>query len=263
MLLILTIILKQLISFSFVVSLVLPSFALAQTPQVSGAPPVAEVGVGSILEGNIEILTLEDVGNDIGVLQEDISQRLDEEIDRIESYIEQFEPTVVVQWESGDDGGGGGGWGGGGDGGGGDCFCSGTMIQMADGTREFIEDVVVGQMVRGAEGSENEVLETKQFDINGRTLYQLNGLLRLTPEHPVLTTKGWASLSPEDTKQVNPGLEVSKLNIGDTLILGNGAIELRSIDKYYDYFEDVVYSLRVSGDGTYIADGFVVHHNFK
>lgn len=253
-----------------------------QELQRAGRNPSAELSAEALASSNAEISNLNQLSEALERRQRDL-EIIDEEIARIEEFIAGYEPQVETIWlpntdlvaldfgNGGDGGGGGGGGGDGGgggggggdDGGGGDCFCSGTLVTMADGYEKEIESIRVGEQVLGRSGSVNTVLDTPTFPVGQRTLYLINQKLRLTPEHPLLTDQGWKSLDPESTRRVNPDTPVTRLEVGDRLMTLHGQEPVKSIAILSGYDEDVVYSLLVSGDGTYIAEGYVVHHNFR
>ncbi len=74
------------------------------------------------------------------------------------------------------------------------CFSGGTLVRMADGSHKAIEDVRLGEKVATAEGNAGRVLALYMRDHDGGLLnVRLRGhnLLRCTPNHPVLTKRGY------------------------------------------------------------------------
>ena len=98
----------------------------------------------------------------------------------------------------------------------------------------------------------------KQYQGN---IYAFNGDSNyfVTPNHPFMTTEGWKSLDPEATSKENKDLKVTKLHIGDTLIMKDGKTKvLKSFESKYT--ETTVYNFNIEGGHTYYADDYLVHN---
>lgn len=77
------------------------------------------------------------------------------------------------------------------------CFPAGTLVEMADGSHKPIEDVRTRDWVRTAEGREGMVRATGvRLQEGGLVALKLRGHrhLRATPEHPVLTGRGYVPI---------------------------------------------------------------------
>jgi hypothetical protein len=118
--------------------------------------------------------------------------------------------------------------------GGGSCFIAGTKVSMADGTDKNIEDVVVGDMVKGQSG-DNKVIALDPTLLADRKLYSFNDNEHyfFTSEHPFMTEEGWKSIKPEKTKE-RDGVELydqlkGELKVGDKLVTENGLVEITDI----------------------------------
>jgi len=79
------------------------------------------------------------------------------------------------------------------------CFPSGTLVLMADGTEKRIERVVEGDRVVSFNETTHE-LEPATVTQQMKRLYKGDliciehadgGILKMTPEHPVYTQRGW------------------------------------------------------------------------
>jgi hypothetical protein len=83
---------------------------------------------------------------------------------------------------------------------GGSCFIAGTKVTMADGTFKNIEDVKVGDKVKGHK-EENTVIKLDPTLLADRKLYSFNDNEHyfFTSEHPFMTEEGWKSIKPEKT----------------------------------------------------------------
>ncbi|MGL5607043.1 MAG: hypothetical protein ACRDDN_03085, partial [Aeromonas veronii] len=95
------------------------------------------------------------------------------------------------------------------------CFIAGTRITMADGSTRPIEMLRVGERVLDQHGGSNRILAIERVILGKRRLYGINDLPPFfTAEHPLLTTRGWAAISPAMTRTENPQLAVLPLFTG-------------------------------------------------
>ena len=151
-------------------------------------------------------------------------------------------------------------------GGGYSCFIAGTKVTMADGTLKNIEDIKVGDKVKGHK-DDNEVIKLDPTLLANRKLYSFNNNDHyfFTSEHPFMTEEGWKSVKPEKTKE-RDGIELynqleGELKIGDKLVTDKGLIEITDIkSKEINKPDMPLYNFNVSNDNSYIADGYVVHN---
>jgi hypothetical protein len=149
---------------------------------------------------------------------------------------------------------------------GGSCFIAGTKVTMADGTFKNIEDVKVGDKVKGHK-EENTVIKLDPTLLADRKLYSFNDNEHyfFTSEHPFMTEEGWKSIKPEKTKE-RDGVELydqlkGELKVGDKLVTDNGPVEVKDIkSKEMNNPEMPLYNFNVSNDNSYIADNYVVHN---
>jgi hypothetical protein len=151
-------------------------------------------------------------------------------------------------------------------GGGGSCFIAGTKVRMADGTDKNIEDIIVGDIVKGKNG-DNKVIALDPTVLSNRKLYAFNDSENyfFTSEHPFMTEEGWKSIKPEKTKE-RDGVELydqlkGELKVGDKLVMDSGLVEITEIKSKEINDPDMpLYNFHVSNDNLYIADGHVVHN---
>jgi len=149
---------------------------------------------------------------------------------------------------------------------GGSCFIAGTKVTMADGTFKNIENVKVGDKVKGHK-EENTVIKLDPTLLADRKLYSFNDNEHyfFTSEHPFMTEEGWKSIKPEKTKE-RDGVELydqlkGELKVGDKLVTDNGPIKVTDIkSKEMNNPEMPLYNFNVSNDNSYIADNYVVHN---
>jgi hypothetical protein len=148
----------------------------------------------------------------------------------------------------------------------GSCFIAGTKVTMADGTFKNIEDIKVGDKVKGHKGN-NEVIKLDPTLLANRKLYSFNDNEHyfFTSEHPFMTEEGWKSIKPEKTKE-RDGIELynqleGELKIDDKLVTEKGLIQIKEIkSKEMNDPKMPLYNFNVSNDNSYIADGYVVHN---
>jgi len=137
------------------------------------------------------------------------------------------------------------------------CFIPDALVTMSDGSTKRIQDVVVGDTVKGRSGT-NTVLENNVSRVKAR-LYAMNSHSHfVTDTHPFLTTDGWKSFNPGVTNEMHPGLDVTNLEVGDELVTEAGTEILSRASKLYKMTP--IFNLNVDGDDTYIVNGFVVHN---
>ena len=148
----------------------------------------------------------------------------------------------------------------------GSCFIAGTKVRMADGTNKNIENIKVGDKVKGHK-EDNTVIKLDPTLLGDRKLYSFNDNNHyfFTSEHPFMTEEGWKSVKPEKTKE-RDGVELyeqlkGELKIGDKLITEDDPIEITSIkSKEINQPDMPLYNFNVSNDNSYIADKHVVHN---
>ena len=144
---------------------------------------------------------------------------------------------------------------------------------MADGSTKPIEQVRVGEFVRGRHGRANRVLGVTRPALGKRHLYALNGRGHfVTASQPILTADGLKSIDPAATAAEVPGLQVGQLTIGDRLLrvaraAGDGVephelVAVRSLVGRAADPTTSLYNLLVDGDGTYAADRLTARAKF-
>ncbi len=142
---------------------------------------------------------------------------------------------------------------------GGGCFVAGTMVLMEDGTLKDIAEIQSREMVISSQGGEM-VMKKYAIPYSG-DLYAFNGSgnFFVTPTHPFMTTDGWKSLDPEGTKKETPDLDVSLLQVGDTLLQKEDKqVVLEKLDVIQA--ETTVYNFGLNGSHDFFADNYLVHN---
>jgi len=145
------------------------------------------------------------------------------------------------------------------------CFVAGTLITMADGSYKCIEDVALGEVVLGKDGTYNTVLEFLRPTLGetGATLMAFNsGAPFMASDHPVwIRNEGWKSYDPAMTYD-KYGIIVSQYKVGDVIETEDQAgFVIDSIEEYTNQeLTQTIYNLKVTGNNTYVANKLVVHN---
>jgi len=145
------------------------------------------------------------------------------------------------------------------------CFVAGTLITMADGSYKCIEDVALGDVVLGKDGTHNTVLEFLRPTLGetGATLMAFNGLEPfMASDHPVwIRNEGWKSFDPAMTYE-KYGIVVSQYKVGDVIETEDQTgFVIDSIEEYNNQdLTQIIYNIKVTGNNTYVANRLVVHN---
>jgi hypothetical protein len=149
------------------------------------------------------------------------------------------------------------------------CFVKGVLVTLSNGKQVAIENVEVGDVVRGQDG-DNQVIafDRPQLiipDVRDGTLYGFNGGDKfITSEHPVMTKAGWKAIDQDKAKRFEPHLSevlVGNLTVGDELLMLDGAyLVLDSIETYTEQPQQQLYNLMLGGDHTYYVNRLLVHN---
>ncbi len=140
------------------------------------------------------------------------------------------------------------------------CFIADTMITMADGSTKAIQELAVGDVVKGHTGN-NTVITIREIPVESRTSYGFNGEKPfVTGGHPFYTKDGWKAVDPAMTGEEGHDVITGKLEVGDEILREDGSYML--IDSIgSEVIENThVYNPSVDGDDTYYADGYLVHN---
>lgn len=160
------------------------------------------------------------------------------------------------------------------------CFPAGMMVAMADGSKKAIEKLVIGDKVIGRGGKHNTVIAFDSPPLGDRKLYTINGLLKVTGDHPALTDQGWAAIEPQlyasryfgrtievTTKHgkavwkndlIKPA-DMRPLKVGSMIAMGDAGYQKITLITSEILSPDTqLYTVAVDGDGTLqMENGFV------
>ncbi|MDR3765931.1 MAG: Hint domain-containing protein [Butyricicoccus sp.] len=155
------------------------------------------------------------------------------------------------------------------------CVAPDTPIRMADGREKAIRDIGPGEQVL-SEG--NTVSICSEEHIRNHSITAMYGINQSKPflslEHAVKTKRGWCSLHPALSNQINPHFDVQHLQVGDFVQMlcrdesGNLTPEWVRVDEIpvevresAPYFEGHDLHFR-EGRNSYFANGFLCLLNY-
>ncbi|MCJ7424009.1 hypothetical protein MUP01_07045, partial [Candidatus Bathyarchaeota archaeon] len=153
------------------------------------------------------------------------------------------------------------------------CHPAGTEIELDSGSIKFIEDIVVGDVVRTHTGCLKPVVELKRRFYSGRMIRVKSGcqIVEATLGHPLLAvTDKWFRLSSSRPKNIKPKWVLAENLTSDCYLVYPKPklseqddeffyIKVNSVETYE--VEDLpVFNFEVEEDHSYIANGFVSHN---
>jgi len=139
------------------------------------------------------------------------------------------------------------------------CLVAGTEVATPTGL-VAIEALNEGDTVLHRDG-ENTVVSAESYSGRMQEIVNLNGgLICMTSAHLLMTTDGWAAIDVAQAKQVqDDDMTILPLEKGMSLVIADGEpVEVTDIMK--QYIPVTVYTIKVDGDHTYIANGIVTHN---
>ena len=140
------------------------------------------------------------------------------------------------------------------------CIRQGTKITLADGTKQPIENLNVGDSVKTQNGTA-EIMAKSHFTQDIDYMFSINkGRAFFTVEHPILTTEGWKSVNPKVTSTKVTHVNIKgALKVGDILIREDGKnITVTSIDKFKLPDRPQAFNLSLSDKSSFYADGYLM-----
>ena len=139
------------------------------------------------------------------------------------------------------------------------CLIAGTQITLADGSKKAIEDLTLDDKVKGNHGPA-KIIALNKFTQRDEQMYSVNGgQAFFTIEHPVLTPGGWKSVDAKVTSIRSDAKMIGSLQVGDIILMEGGEqLKVESIEKVDIRDGSSAYNLSVEGDGSFIANGFIM-----
>lgn len=160
------------------------------------------------------------------------------------------------------------------------CFLKGSIVTMHDGTEKCIEDVLVGDFVRGAFGEKNQVLALHRPLLGDFQMCRVNNEHTTTNHHPhVGANRNFYCGDPETVTRFTynrshevigaNGLEemflhglhanrLQKLELGTLLQTIKGAKTVETLETFSMPSETQLYNLVVNNSHTYFVEGYAV-----
>jgi hypothetical protein len=145
------------------------------------------------------------------------------------------------------------------------CFLPNTLVYMADGSKKKIVDVQVGDVVLGDNGGLNTVLNTKTTTVGNRNVIKI-GNVEATDDHLFMTQLGWKTFVPArlanrtNSKFLNDLTPITNSDLFKFYSDGEFTFINHSFEIITYPENTFVYDLTLTGDHTYIVEGFVVHN---
>lgn len=98
------------------------------------------------------------------------------------------------------------------------CIRENTPIRMADGSVKLIQHIEPGDLVLNGHGTFSVCSTEQIYNPFVLEMYSINEeSVFLSPEHALMTDRGWCSLNPYLSKQLNPNVTINRLEVGDRL----------------------------------------------
>lgn len=146
------------------------------------------------------------------------------------------------------------------------CFPAGTKVLMSNGDQKNIEDVKTGDKVISQSESGKKTISTVTGldqpvrDHMCQVNFEDGDNLRLTNEHPLLTTMGWKAIFPRKEAYADPNMNVTTLSKGDSVIKSDSSLGVvKSISCWSQQVQ--TYNLILDGSShTYFANGYLTHN---
>ena len=141
-----------------------------------------------------------------------------------------------------------------------ECFLSDTKVQLSNGSIALIQDIQIGDTVKG-QTQDNDVIDLYHFTLGNQPVYSINnGRFFVTGAHPFFTTDGWKAFNVSHAKYWNPDLPISKLGIGDTIITESSSVYVHTVRNKPYPADTEIFNFVLDGDKTYYADNYLVHN---
>jgi hypothetical protein len=162
------------------------------------------------------------------------------------------------------------------------CFLAGSPVIMSDGSIKMIEDIQIGEWVKGAYGESNQVLALDRPLLGIRNIYVINNEHRTTDEHPhlkpdntfyLINKAGWLANENNSWQPVitdtgmtelwnMPGTDdtdiLQPFEIGGKVITSTGERTIENITVQQHPADTQLYNLVLGGSHTYFVEGYCV-----
>ena len=159
------------------------------------------------------------------------------------------------------------------------CVTGDTLISMADGSQKRIDEIALGDEILSYNMETGEVevdyvdaLVVKYRDIKVTITFTDGTIIKVSDDHPLLTTLGWKSFDPEHGAQVYESIGVCD----ETFAIGDKMLTLKDFEGVYlaefdktiasiesEHYTDepyTMYTIRVSNNHNYFSAGVLSHN---
>ena len=161
------------------------------------------------------------------------------------------------------------------------CFLARSPVTLVDGSTKAIDDIQVGDVVRGAFGEHNTVIALKQGTLGDGKMCKINDEHVTTLNHPHITSdKKFVSCKGVLTDRHSEIIDavsdeayyalfelkrgrIQPLQIGTQLQTVDGPANVRTIEPLDLPPSTAIYNLSVSGSHTYFVNGYAVTGDMK
>lgn len=150
------------------------------------------------------------------------------------------------------------------------CLTGDTLISMADGTQKQIKDVVVGDKVLSynTETHKLEITTVETLIHVKRTelvyiTFADGSQIKITPDHPMFSERGWIVYSPEKGQRAYPDIELQEkgTQIGDMIFSLSLLFDKEIVNMEYVVCEEIdTYTFTTKDNHNYFAQGVLVHN---
>lgn len=150
------------------------------------------------------------------------------------------------------------------------CVAEDSLISMADGTQKQIKDIKVGDKVLSYNTTtrkvEHAVVQSLTKVIR-RDIVHITfadgSYIKITPDHPMFSERGWIVYSTEDGENTYPEVELEKqgTQIGDMILSLSLLFDKEIVDMKYITGETIpVYTFTVDNNHNYFAQSVLIHN---
>lgn len=151
------------------------------------------------------------------------------------------------------------------------CVAGESLVSMADGTQKQIKDINVGDKVWSYNETTQKLEETTVeglFKVDRKEIVQITFAdgtsLKITPDHPIFSERGWVAYSTESGRIAYPDVELQDqgTQIGDLIMSLSLLFDKEIISMQYIEGEFETYTLKVQNNSNFFAQSILVHNKF-
>ena len=150
------------------------------------------------------------------------------------------------------------------------CVAEDSLISMADGTQKQIKDIKVGDKVLSYNTTTRKIEQTVVQSLTKvirqdivHITFADGTMLKITPDHPMFSERGWIAYSTADGENTYPEVELEKqgTQIGDLILSLSLLFDKEIVDMKYITGEKIpVYTFTVEDNHNYFAQSVLIHN---